>query len=127
MRRNHNREIELFDFPFEDNIDLLSAFVTEWSKGDGPIRSALQANLPEATGFHAETVKKGLAVAWDGFNGTDLWECVERELLKPLRTSSPRLPEHCYYSCWLSSDAGMARNSSPLGATLESLREAFTP
>ena len=90
MRRDHNREIELFDFPFEDNIDLLSAFVTEWSKGDGPIRSALQANLPEATGFHAETVKKGLAVAWDGFNGTDLWECVERELLKPLRTSSPR-------------------------------------
>lgn len=84
------KETELFDLPFKDNIDLLSTFVSEWSKVDGPIRKALEANLPKETGFHPKTIKKGLAIAWDQFSGADLWECVERELFGPLKTSSPR-------------------------------------
>jgi hypothetical protein len=73
-------------------IEILGAVLDGWRDANSPWRRDLEAQLPDATGFTAPTIREGLDRALEGWTGEALRDLAVRELgpLDELDSSSDR-------------------------------------
>ena len=69
--------------PVEATLDVLADVLDRWRDPESSWRRALEAELPEATGFSPEVVREGLRLGLETWSGAKLRELVERELGEP--------------------------------------------
>ncbi len=66
--------------PASETLAALERVLDGWRDADSPWRRSLEAELPEASGFSAATVREGLARGLTSWSGAALRELVEREI-----------------------------------------------
>jgi hypothetical protein len=66
--------------PARETLDALAAVLDGWRRERSPWRRALEAALPEATGFSAPVVAEGLRLGLASWSGEKLLELVAREV-----------------------------------------------
>jgi len=71
---------ELRRRPVEATLDALADVLDGWRDPESSWRHALEAELPEATGFSPEVVREGLRLGLEPFSGAKLRELVAHEL-----------------------------------------------
>ena len=76
---------ELRRRPTGEILAILGRVLDGWSNPESPWRRELAARLPAHTGFSPPTVRKGLAVGLEHWNGSVLEAIVKREMGDPLR------------------------------------------
>ena len=64
-------------------LDALARVMDGWSDADSAWRAALERDLPQATGFAPETVREGLRIALESWDGAALRRLVADELGAP--------------------------------------------
>lgn len=69
--------------PFADTLAALGAVLDSWRDPSSAWRMALEAELPEATGFSPENVREGLRLGLASWSGAALGALAERELAGP--------------------------------------------
>jgi hypothetical protein len=69
--------------PVEATLDVLADVLDGWRDPESSWRRALEAELPEATGFSPEVVREGLRLGLEPWSGAKLRELVARELTEP--------------------------------------------
>jgi hypothetical protein len=74
---------ELRRRPIEVTLDSLAGVLDGWRDPGSSWRRALEAELPEATGFSPEVVREGLCLGLEPWTGAKLRELVEREIGGP--------------------------------------------
>jgi hypothetical protein len=74
---------ELRRRPPRYSLESLSRVLDGWSDPGSAWREALVRDLPDATGFTAETVREGLRIALESWNGDALRRLVRSELGEP--------------------------------------------
>jgi len=72
--------VELRRRPARETLEALAAVLEGWRSGESPWRRALEAELPEATGFSAQVVTEGLRLGLESWSGDKLLELVAREI-----------------------------------------------
>jgi hypothetical protein len=68
--------------PAKEVIDALAAVLDRWRDPDGPERSALERDLPGATGFSSVNVREGLSRGLAPWSGDALRALAQRELAR---------------------------------------------
>jgi hypothetical protein len=66
--------------PVHETLEALSAVLEGWRGEGSPWRRALEAELPEATGFSAPVVAEGLRLGLESWSGEKLLDLVAREI-----------------------------------------------